>query len=77
MTPEEEVAIPVLDHHLGHRAAAHPDRPAVIMAGTGRVTTYRQLDERSNRLAHVLRAAGLGVGDHLALMMENSPSCSR
>ncbi len=72
MTPEEEVGTPVLDHHLGHRAAAHPDRPAVIMAGTGQVTTYRQLDERSNRLAHVLRAAGLGVGDHLALMMENS-----
>jgi fatty-acyl-CoA synthase len=59
-------------HHLGHRAAEHPDRPAVIMSGSGEVTTYRMLDERSNRLAHQLRAAGLRTGDHLALMMENS-----
>ena len=61
-----------LEHHLAHRAAVHPDRPAVIMSGSGEVTTYRQLDERSNRLAHALREAGLRTGDHLALMMENS-----
>lgn len=57
--------------HLQHHAAVHPDRPAVIMAGSGAVTTYAQLDERSNRLAHGFRAAGLDVGDHVALMMEN------
>ena len=57
--------------HLGAQAKEHPDRPAVIMVGSGRVTTYRQLDERSNRLAHALRGAGLQVGDHLALMMGN------
>ena len=61
-----------LELHLGHRAAAHPDHPAVIMAGSGEVTTYGMLDERSNRMAHALRAAGLRTGDHLALMMENS-----
>ena len=60
--------------HLGARAAAHPDRPAVVMVGSGEVTTYRQLDEQSNRLAHALRAAGLRPGDHLALMMENGPA---
>lgn len=58
--------------HLGYQAAAHPDKAAVIMAGSGVVTTYGQLDERSNRLAHVLRDAGLRIGDHLALMMVNS-----
>ena len=58
--------------HLGPRAAAHPDRPAVVMVGTGEVTTYRELDERSNRLAHAFRRAGLRPGDHLALMMSNS-----
>jgi long-chain acyl-CoA synthetase len=63
---------PALEHHLGYQAALHPDRAAVIMAATGQVTTYRQLDERSNRLAHAFRAAGLRTGDHLALMMENS-----
>ena len=41
------------------------------MAGSGLVTTYRDLDERSNRLAHLLRDAGLRTGDHIALMMEN------
>ena len=65
-------AAPPFEHHLGHRAAVHPDRPAIILSGSGAVTTYRQLDERSNRLAHALRAAGLRTGDHLALMMENS-----
>ena len=33
--------------------------------------TYRQLDERSNRLAHYLRHQGLGPGDHIAIVMEN------
>jgi acyl-CoA synthetase (AMP-forming)/AMP-acid ligase II len=54
-------------------ARTHPDRPAVIMGGSGRVTTYRALDERSNRLAHTLRAAGLRTGDHLAVVMDNRP----
>ncbi len=58
--------------HLGARAAEHPDRAAVIMTGSGSVTTYRQLDERSTRLARAFRRAGLQVGDHVALMMENS-----
>ncbi|HZM54269.1 MAG TPA: acyl-CoA synthetase [Acidimicrobiales bacterium] len=57
--------------HLGAQAKEHPDRTAVIMVGSGEATTYRELDERSNRLAHVFRQAGLQVGDHLALMMEN------
>jgi long-chain acyl-CoA synthetase len=57
--------------HLGARAAEHPDRPAVIMAGSGEVTTYRELDHRSNQLARALRAAGLQPGDHVALLMEN------
>ena len=57
----------------GTYAASAPDRPAVIMAGSGEVVTYRELDERSNRLAHLLRGAGLQRGDHIALFMENQP----
>ena len=60
------------DRHLGSQAEQHPDRPAIVMAESGLVTTYRHLDERSNRLAHLLRDAGLRTGDHVALMMENS-----
>ena len=41
------------------------------MAGSGAVATYGELDERSNRLAHVMRQTGLRTGDHIALMMEN------
>ncbi len=43
------------------------------MAGSGRVVTYRELDEESNRLARLFRSAGLGPGDHVALMLENHP----
>ncbi|MFL6206238.1 MAG: AMP-binding protein [Acidimicrobiales bacterium] len=49
-----------------------PDRPAVVMATSGEVITYRALDEEANRLSHVLRAAGLRPGDHVALCLENS-----
>lgn len=62
------------ERHLGAQAEDHPDRPAIIMAGSGLVTTYRELDERSNQLAHLLRDAGLRTGDHIALMMENGPA---
>jgi fatty-acyl-CoA synthase len=41
------------------------------MVGSGEVTTYRELNERSNRLAHAFRRAGLQAGDHMALMMGN------
>ena len=60
--------------HLGEIAAATPDKPAVIMAGSGRVVTFRELDEESNRLARLLRAEGLRPGDHVAFMLENHPS---
>jgi len=59
--------------HPKEFARTHPDRPAVIMGGSGAVTTYRELDQRSNQLAHALRAAGLRTGDHLALVMDNRP----
>ncbi|MFC6080564.1 acyl-CoA synthetase [Sphaerisporangium aureirubrum] len=59
--------------HPGAVAAESPDKPAVVMAGSGRVVTYRELDEESNRLARVFRAAGLEPGDHIAFMLENHP----
>jgi long-chain acyl-CoA synthetase len=48
----------------GLQAKTRPDQPAIIMARSGETITYRELDERSNRLAHLLRAAGLKRGDH-------------
>ncbi|MEO3807513.1 AMP-binding protein [Sphaerisporangium sp. B11E5] len=57
----------------GAVAAENPGKAAVVMAGSGRVVTYRELDEESNRLAHLFRAAGLAPGDHVAFMLENHP----
>ncbi|GCD93305.1 AMP-binding protein [Embleya hyalina] len=59
--------------HPGVIAAAHPDRPAVILAGSGRVVTYAELDAESNRFAHLMYDAGLRPGDHLAIALENHP----
>ncbi|MFF0768194.1 acyl-CoA synthetase [Nonomuraea wenchangensis] len=59
--------------HPGAIAAVTPDKPAVVMAGSGRIVTYRELDEESNRLAHLFRAAGLRPGDHIAFMLTNHP----
>ncbi|MCB0963763.1 MAG: AMP-binding protein, partial [Acidimicrobiales bacterium] len=50
-------------------ADAVADRLAVV-AGDRRLT-YRELDERADRLAAVLRARGVGPGDHVALALRN------
>ena len=42
------------------------------MARSGEAVTYRQLEERSNRGAHLLRGLGLARGDSIALMMDNN-----
>ena len=42
------------------------------MAGTGETITYGELEARTNRLAHLLRAEGLGRLDHYAIYMENN-----
>jgi acyl-CoA synthetase (AMP-forming)/AMP-acid ligase II len=41
------------------------------MAETGEPVSYAELEARSNRLAHLLRARGLGRLDHYAIFMEN------
>ena len=51
----------------------HADQPAVIMAESGETITYCELEARSNRLAHLLRAVGLKRLDHYAIFMENHP----
>ena len=52
-------------------AAVRPDHAALILARTGEALSWRELDERSNRLAHFFRAAGLVAGDTVTLVMEN------
>jgi long-chain acyl-CoA synthetase len=59
--------------HPSIHAQQTPDKPAWRMAGSGQTVTYRQLDEASNRLAHFFRSVGVGIGDRIALMLENHP----
>lgn len=57
--------------HPSSHAAVDPERPAVVMAETGETLTYGRLDERSCRVANLLRSSGCEVGDHVAVLMEN------
>ncbi|HSA50396.1 MAG TPA: acyl-CoA synthetase [Yinghuangia sp.] len=59
----------------GTYARTTPDKPAVIMAGSGATRTYRELDENSARLAHLLHDAGLRRGDAIALLSDNDVHC--
>ena len=57
----------------GDHAETTPDKPAIIMGGSGASVTFRELDARSTRLARLFREAGLRRGDHIAIFMENQP----
>ncbi|HST61740.1 MAG TPA: condensation domain-containing protein, partial [Longimicrobium sp.] len=52
------------------QAAYTPDATALVF-GTERVT-YSELDARANRLAHLLRARGIGPDQLVAVLMERS-----
>ena len=57
--------------YLGRRALYSPDRTAIIDAGKDPVLrlSYRELNERANRLASWLRdTAGVGKGDRVAIL---------
>jgi amino acid adenylation domain-containing protein len=49
------------------QAALRPDAPAIVNAGEQ--LTYGELEETSNRLARLLRAAGCRRGDRVAMLM--------
>ncbi len=56
----------------GFHAQRVPDKPAYIMVETAETVPWRELGDRSNRLAQLLYAAGLRFGDRVALCMENN-----
>ena len=59
--------------HLTQLAAERPDKAAYIMAATGQTFSYLDLEQGSNRLAHLFRSLGLNRGDHIAILLENHP----
>jgi fatty-acyl-CoA synthase len=52
-------------------AKTAPDRPAVIYGNGETVETYAELERRSRRVAHLLRAWGLEEGDGIAVLLGN------
>jgi amino acid adenylation domain-containing protein/non-ribosomal peptide synthase protein (TIGR01720 family) len=61
------VAIPVA---FAAQVARSPEAAALIFQG--RSLTYRELDESSNRLAHLLIEHGVGPGERVALLLSRS-----
>jgi 3-oxocholest-4-en-26-oate---CoA ligase len=53
-----------------HAVDTFPERPAVACGD--KALTFRELDERTNRLAHYLADIGVAAGDHVGLYSGNS-----
>ncbi|HEX6911205.1 MAG TPA: amino acid adenylation domain-containing protein, partial [Longimicrobium sp.] len=66
---DAEQTLPAL---LAAQAARTPDAPALV-AGDETIT-YAELDRRANRLAHGLRARGIGPESRVGLLLERSAS---
>src|SRR3954466_4115081 len=58
--------------YTGKHARLRPLQPAFIMANSGEAVTYRDLEARCNRLAHLFRRRGLRRFVHYAIFMENN-----
>jgi amino acid adenylation domain-containing protein len=56
---------------IERRAQLQPDASFLIEAETGRVLTFRQLEQQSIVLSNQLREAGLERGDKIAFLMDN------
>src|SRR5437762_2208073 len=56
-------------YNISEIAAQVPDKAAVVCGDE--TVRYRELEERSNRLAHLFRLWGLRPGDGVALLMGN------
>ncbi len=69
-------AIDWFDNELA--TGSHADTPALIITGAGAATlTFRELSERSNRVANGLRALGVKRGDRILSCSGTSPRSGR
>lgn len=57
--------------HPGFNAKKFPDKPAIVMAGSGKIMTHGELNALSNQGAQLFRSLGLKPGDSIAIMLEN------
>ncbi|NDG53882.1 MAG: acyl-CoA synthetase [Flavobacteriia bacterium] len=58
--------------YLGDIVKNNPNKAAYIMAESGIVVTYAELEANSNQLAHYFRSQSLGFQDHISIFMENN-----
>lgn len=57
--------------HPRNFAKSHPDQPAVIISESKAQLTYRELEEKANQGAHLMRQLDLRAGDTIALWLPN------
>ena len=61
-----------LSAFIAFHATQNPDRPALIYRDTA--ISYREFNDRIQRMAALMHARGVGAGDVVALFMKNSPA---
>ncbi|MBU8921167.1 MAG: AMP-binding protein [Bacteroidales bacterium] len=61
----------LLQEFLENSASRHPDREALV-SGDRRLS-FGEIDNMANQLAHTLRDSGVGYGDRVAILIDNSP----
>lgn len=59
--------------HPSVHARTYPEKAAVILAETGEMISYGELDDASNQAARLFRAHGLEHEDVIAFMLDNTP----
>ena len=64
--------MPVFADLIRGAVSSHGDAIAVVDQRTGQQLTFRDVDDRFNRLANALQSRGLGSGDHAAILQRNS-----
>lgn len=61
----------LLTEHLSRWAQIQPDKAAINFYGA--ITTFAELDRRSDAFAHLLRSLGVAKGDRVAVFLSNCP----
>ena len=60
-------------HHFSFHAVDNPESSACILAETGEVLTYSELDRVTNQSAQLFRNMGMSAGDGIVILCQNSP----
>lgn len=68
--PEEVNNLPLM---LKNSATLHPSRPSLTSVD-GTAYTYEELDRATQHVAVMLKSTGIGKGDNVAILAENSPN---